>query len=58
MNQRLASEDISRWLQDGKLTPRIDRELPLSDAAKAHQFQEDSTIRLSGAVSGKIVLTP
>ena len=27
--QRECSEDINRWLNDGKLRPRIDRVLPL-----------------------------
>lgn len=55
--QARAAEDINRWLAEGKLKPRIDRTMPLSEAAAAHQLQEDNTIRLAGTLSGKIVLT-
>jgi NADPH2:quinone reductase len=53
---RSAAEDINRWVAEGKLKARIDRVLPLSAAMEAHRLQEDSTIRQSGVVSGKIVL--
>ncbi|MCP5515724.1 MAG: NADPH:quinone reductase [Verrucomicrobiales bacterium] len=56
--QRDAAEDINRWLQEGRLTPRIDRVLPLAETAAAHQLQEDATIHHSGLLSGKIVLQP
>ena len=53
---RAAAEDINRWVLEGNLKARIDRVLPLSAAMEAHRLQEDSTIRQSGVVSGKIVL--
>jgi NADPH2:quinone reductase len=56
--QRAAAEDMNRWLMDGKLKPRIDRVLPLSEAATAHRLQEESTVGKKGTVSGKIVLKP
>lgn len=56
--QRACSEDINRWLADGKLKPRIDRVLSLSETAEAHRLQEQSTIHQSGALAGKIVLKP
>lgn len=56
--QRQAADDINRWLADGKLRPRIDRVLPLSQAAEAHRLQEESTIACSGTLKGKIVLQP
>jgi NADPH:quinone reductase len=56
--QRAAAEDLNRWLAEGKLKPRIDRVLPLSETAAAHRLQEESTIGQSGALSGKIVLKP
>jgi len=56
--QRAAAEAINRWLAEGKLKPNIDRILPLSEAAAAHRLQEESTLRKSGALSGKIVLRP
>ena len=37
---------------------RIDRVLPLSQAAEAHRLQEESTIQKTGALAGKIVLKP
>jgi len=45
-------------MAEGKLKARIDRILPLSQAAEAHRLQEESTIHKSGALSGKIVLKP
>jgi NADPH2:quinone reductase len=54
--QRAAAKDINRWLAEGKLKARIDRVLPLAEAATAHRLQEESTIHKSGALAGKIVL--
>jgi NADPH2:quinone reductase len=54
--QRAAAEDINRWLAEGKLKPRIDRVLPLSQAAEAHRLQEENTIGKQGTLAGKIVL--
>jgi NADPH2:quinone reductase len=56
--QRAAANDINRWMAEGKLKARIDRILPLSEAATAHRLQEESTIQKSGALAGKIVLKP
>lgn len=56
--QRACAEDLNRWLASGAFKPRIDRVLPLSDAAKAHQIQEDNTLHRVGTLAGKIVLTP
>jgi NADPH2:quinone reductase len=56
--QRCAAHDINRWLAEGKLKPRIDRVLKLSEAAEAHRIQEESTIGRTGTLSGKIVLRP
>jgi NADPH:quinone reductase len=55
--QELAARDINRWLSEGKLKPRIDRVLPLAQAAEAHRLQEDNTLRGAGTLAGKIVLT-
>ncbi|HEY0455898.1 MAG TPA: NADPH:quinone reductase [Verrucomicrobiae bacterium] len=56
--QRLAAEDLNRWMAAGQLKPRIDRVLPLAEAATAHRLQEESTIGKSGALFGKLVLKP
>ena len=51
----LPKTSTSGW-QDGKLKARIDRVLPLSQAAEAHRLQEESTIHKKGTLSGKLVL--
>jgi NADPH2:quinone reductase len=56
--QRVCAQDISRWLAEGALQPRIDRVLPLARAAEAHRLQEDNTLRQAGTLGGKIVLQP
>jgi NADPH2:quinone reductase len=56
--QRKCAAEINRWLAKGKLKPRIDRVMKLSQAATAHQLQEDNTLRKAGTLAGKIVLTP
>jgi len=57
-DQQIAANDINTWLEQGVLKPRIDRVLPLSEAAMAHRLQEESTVRRQGSLSGKIVLKP
>ncbi len=54
--QRQAADDINRWLSSGDLQARIDRILPLSEAAEAHRLQEESTVGCQGTLKGKIVL--
>jgi NADPH2:quinone reductase len=56
--QRKCAAEMNRWMARGRLRPRIDRVMPLSEAAAAHQLQEDNTLRKLGTLSGKIVLTP
>jgi len=55
---RAASEDINRWLAEGKLKSRIDRVLPLAETALAHKLQEESTVGKSGTLAGKILIKP
>jgi len=55
---RKAADDINHWIAAGKLKAQIDRVLPLSKAAEAHRLQEDSTIRKTSALAGKIILKP
>ncbi|MCI0748126.1 MAG: NADPH:quinone reductase [Verrucomicrobia subdivision 3 bacterium] len=54
--QRAAAMDISRWMTEGKLRANIGRVLPLSEAAAAHQLQEENTLGKKGTLAGKIVL--
>ena len=56
--QAAAAIDINRWLARGRLRVPIDRVLPLEGTAEAHRLQEESTVGLSGAVGGKIVIEP
>ena len=56
--QRNAANAINRWVAEGKLRARIDRVLPLSQAAEAHRLQEESTLHKTGALAGKVVLKP
>jgi NADPH:quinone reductase len=56
--QRSAANTINRWVSEGKLKARIDRVLPLAQAAEAHRLQEESTVRKTGVLAGKIVLKP
>jgi NADPH2:quinone reductase len=56
--QRSAAEDINRWQASGQLKARIDRVLPLSEAATAHRLQEGKITGKEAEVIGKIVLMP
>jgi NADPH2:quinone reductase len=56
--QRAAADDINRWLVEEKLKPRIDRVMPLDQAAAAHRLQEENTIGKAGTLAGKIVIKP
>ncbi|HEX4147400.1 MAG TPA: NADPH:quinone reductase [Pirellulales bacterium] len=56
--QRRAADDINGWLASGKLRPRIDRVLALSETAAAHRLQEENTVQKAGNLAGKIVLRP
>ncbi|WP_020473193.1 NADPH:quinone reductase [Zavarzinella formosa] len=55
--QRKCAADMSKWLAEGKLKANICTRLKLSEAAHAHQLQEESSSKGSGGLSGKIVLT-
>ena len=46
------AEDVLSWIREGKLRLRIDRELPLRDAAEAHRLLE------SRITKGKVLLIP
>ena len=44
--------DVLGWVRDGSLSLRIERELPLAEAAEAHRLLE------SRSTSGKLLLVP
>jgi NADPH2:quinone reductase len=56
--QRACAEDMNRWLEAGKLRAVIGRRFPLSEAAAAHQLQEENTLKKAGTLTGKIVVLP
>ena len=56
--QRVAAIALNTMLADGRYKPLIGAKLPLSEAAKAHQLQEEKTLHSLGSLSGKIVLKP
>ncbi len=56
--QRQSGDAINRWLAKGKLKANIDRVLSLSEAAAAHQLQEENTIHGAGTLAGKIIIKP
>jgi NADPH:quinone reductase-like Zn-dependent oxidoreductase len=45
-------------MTSGKLKAKIDRVLPLSQAAESHRLQEENTVNGQGHLAGKIVLRP
>jgi NADPH:quinone reductase len=56
--QRTAAMELNTLLADGQYKPLIGMRLPLSEAARAHQLQEDNTLNSAGTLTGKIVLKP
>ena len=58
VEQRTCGDELNAWLAAGLIKPNIDRVLPLSETAAAHQLQEDNTINGAGTLAGKIVLKP
>lgn len=52
------AQDMNRWMAEGKLKANIAKVMPLSEAAAAHQLQEDNTLNQAGTLMGKIVLKP
>jgi NADPH2:quinone reductase len=56
--QQTCAVTINRRLAEGTLKAKIGKVLPLSEAAAAHQLQQDNTLDRKGTLSGKIVLKP
>ena len=56
--QRSAATELNRMLLEGTWQPLIGARFPLSQAAVAHQLQEDNTLNGANTLAGKIVLSP
>lgn len=56
--QRAAAEKLNALYGVNKWRPLIGKTMNLSQAAEAHQMQEDNTVKRKGELKGKIVLTP
>ncbi len=56
--QRGCAKDLNHWFASQQLRAVIDRVLPLSAAAQAHQLQEEHTLGKKSSLSGKLVLKP
>jgi len=56
--QRAAADGINDLASKGGWKPQIGQTFPLSEAAAAHQLQEDNTLSGAGTLTGKIILNP
>ncbi len=56
--QRACANDMNTWMASGALRAVISHTFPLSEAAAAHQLQEDNTLGKKGTLTGKIVVVP
>ena len=56
--QRAAAEKLNALYGVNKWRPVVGMTMKLSEAAEAHQIQEDNTLKRKGELRGKIVLTP
>jgi NADPH2:quinone reductase len=54
--QRVAAEEMNRWMTDGKLKAVIGSRFSLSRLAQAHAHQESNTGGKAGTLTGKIVV--
>ncbi len=54
--QRQCAEEMNRWFEMGLWKPVIGKTLPLSEAAQAHQLQEENTLGDAHSLTGKIVV--
>ena len=56
--QRESANAINDFFNQGAWHPHVGKTFPLSEAAAAHQLQEDNTLGNQGTLTGKIVLQP
>ena len=55
--QRRCAADIVRWIEEGILKPLVGRAFPLSATVDAVRFLEEKTVKGSGTLAGKVVIT-
>jgi NADPH2:quinone reductase len=55
--QRRCAADIVRWIEEGILKPLVGRAFPLSATVDAVRFLEQKTVKGSGTLAGKVVIT-
>jgi NADPH:quinone reductase len=56
--QRACGDGINAAFAKGCWKPQVGKEFPISEAAAAHQLQQDNTLEKKGTLAGKIVLVP
>src|SRR4051794_37443528 len=56
--QRVCGEGLNAAFLRGHWHPQVGKVFPLSEAAAAHQLQEQNTLEKQGTLSGKILLEP
>lgn len=56
--QRAAADKLNTLYEFNRWRPVIGKTMLLSEAAAAHEFQEQNTVKRLGTLRGKIVLTP
>ncbi len=56
--QRVCADDINRWHAAKKLQVPIGKTFKIAEAAQAHAFLEDNTLKQAGTLVGKVVLRP
>ena len=62
-DQQTCADDMNRWMaphptQPTRLKAIIGARFSLAETAKAHELQEDNTLRKAGTLAGKIVIVP
>ena len=55
--QRRCADGIVRWIEEGILKPLVGRAFPLSATLDAMRFLEEKTLKGSGTLAGKVVIT-
>lgn len=56
--QRVCGLALNQLFEAGKWKPAVGKQFKLSEAAAAHQLQQENTLDKKGTLQGKIVLTP